>query len=188
WTALRCNGDIPNRSDIDPRGLENILDYTFILERIAPGIARIRLAGRHLCAVAGMEVRGMPLTAFFTGNARSEISAALEHMFTSPAVVELELQTEKQLMSRPIQARMILLPLRDDNGQINRALGVLMADGTGGTKPNRFQITGSSLRDLTNSPPAISRQSAHRAIPVPGFAEPAAGFDGSHLRLVVSRD
>ncbi len=64
WTALLTGRGVPMRSQIDPRGLENILEYTFILERIAPGLARYRLAGSHLNNLAGMEVRGMPLTTF----------------------------------------------------------------------------------------------------------------------------
>ncbi len=36
WTALLTGNAVPMRSQIDPRGLENILEYTFILERIAP--------------------------------------------------------------------------------------------------------------------------------------------------------
>ena len=81
WTALRRGDDIPSRSQIDPRGLENILSQTFILERVAPGIARFRLAGQKVNEMAGMEVRGMPITAFFTPDARKQLSAALEHMF-----------------------------------------------------------------------------------------------------------
>ena len=46
WTAIGGTGTVPRRSDLDPRGLGNILDQTFLLERIAPGLARVRLAGR----------------------------------------------------------------------------------------------------------------------------------------------
>ena len=74
WTALRRGDDVPSRSQIDPRGLENILSNTFILERIAPGIARFRLAGSLVNEMAGMEVRGMPVTAFFTTEARKQLS------------------------------------------------------------------------------------------------------------------
>jgi hypothetical protein len=128
WSALRDGAAIPKRSQIDPRGLENVLEYAFILERIAPGVARIRLAGQHLSQLAGMEVRGMPLSTFFSASGRDHISAALEHVFDAPAVAELALQG-KSTFGRPApEARMILLPLQDENGQINRAMGVLVAD------------------------------------------------------------
>ena len=40
WEALRGVRMMPLRSEIDPRGIERALDHTFILERIAPGLAR----------------------------------------------------------------------------------------------------------------------------------------------------
>ena len=64
WEALRGSRLMPTRAEIDPRGIEQALEYAFIVERIAPGIARLRIAGSHLNELMGMEVRGMPLTAF----------------------------------------------------------------------------------------------------------------------------
>lgn len=69
WEALRGTRMMPKRSEIDPRGIESALEYTFILERIAPGMARLRIAGSHLSDLMGMEVRGMPLTSFITPTA-----------------------------------------------------------------------------------------------------------------------
>ena len=121
WAALRDEAEVPKRSQIDPRGLENILEFSFILERIAPGIARFRLAGQHLTRLAGMEVRGMPLTAFFTAAARTHISAALENVFSEPAVAEVTLTGEGPSGHTGIEARMILLPLKNELGEVNRA-------------------------------------------------------------------
>ncbi len=53
WEGLRQGRDVPMRSDIDPRGIEDALEYAFILERIAPGLARLRVAGSHLSDVMG---------------------------------------------------------------------------------------------------------------------------------------
>jgi hypothetical protein len=184
WTALRSGTDIPFRSQIDPRGLDKVLEFAFVLERVAPGIARFRLAGQHLCALAGMEVRGMPLTAMFTPAARSQISATLEHVFDTPAIAELTLEGEKQSLRGSCEARMILLPLKSDLGDTTRILGVLIADGDFGRQPRRFDVTGSSLRDLTPAPPkpaAISHA-------VDGFAEAQTALSGKvpYLRLVKS--
>ena len=129
WSALRRGSDIPHRSQVDPRGLEEVLEYAFVLERIAPGIARFRLAGQHLNALAGMEVRGMPLTAFFTPASRGQISATLEHVFDTPAVAELTLSGEARTGRAAGEARMILLPMKSDLGDVSRVLGVLIADG-----------------------------------------------------------
>ena len=148
WSALRTGAEVPMRSQIDPRGLENILEYAFIVERIAPGVARFRLAGQHLRDLAGMEVRGMPLTCFFSPAGRNRISVVLEHMFDAPSVAELTLTSEHKRGPK-LEARMILMPLRSDMGTVNRALGVLIADGPMGIAPNRFDIDRTSLRAVS---------------------------------------
>lgn len=194
WCALRTGATVPRRAQIDPRGLENVLEYAFIVERIAPGVARFRLAGHHLNGLAGMEVRGMPLTTFFTPGARGRISAVLEHMFDTPAVAELTLREEAGRGRTPIEARMILLPLESDLGAVDRALGVLIADGPAAHNPMRFDFVTSSLRPVTGpitekvADPVASRHAepAKPREPVPGFAESqeTLGRPMSHLRLV----
>lgn len=171
WTALREGASIPRRAQVDPRGLRDILEYSFILERIAPGTARFRLAGQHLGLLAGMEVRGMPLTALFTPSARTEIGVALEKLFDGPSVTEFSLKSEARYGHPPIQAHMILLPLKNDAGEIGRALGVIVSDFAGRAAPNRFTITGSSIRPVSG---LNYDWSSHDRAPVaPGFAEPA---------------
>lgn len=192
WTALRRGDDVPSRSQIDPRGLENILSNTFILERIAPGIARFRLAGSLVNEMAGMEVRGMPITAFFTTEARKQLSSAMEHMFDTPAIIELELQVEAARLQTPREARMLLLPLRSDLGDISRVLGVLVADEGKSATTQRFSISSIEMRAVTvkasdssaapfkAKPRAEARDSADAPKDVnqvnPGFAETQARF------------
>ena len=85
WEALRGTRLMPSRAEIDPRGIEQALEYSFIVERIAPGIARMRIAGSHLSDLMGMEVRGMPLTSFITPGSRRQVSDTLEEVFETPA-------------------------------------------------------------------------------------------------------
>ncbi|MDE1130590.1 MAG: PAS domain-containing protein, partial [Ascidiaceihabitans sp.] len=75
WEALRGSRLVPKRSEIDPRGIEYALEYTFVLERIAIGMARFRIAGSHLCNIMGMEVRGMPLSSFITPSGRKTLGS-----------------------------------------------------------------------------------------------------------------
>lgn len=186
WMALRDGFDVPKRSLIDPRGLENILEYAFVLERIAPGIARFRLAGQHLASLAGMEVRGMPLTSFFSPASRAQISATLEHVFDSPAVAELTLASERRTRHLQTEARMILLPLRSDLGDVSRALGVLVADGPPARTPCRFDVTGTETRAISGLHAAVAAPRQRE----PGFAEPHTPLTGRapYLRLIKSDD
>lgn len=186
WTALLSGDGVPMRSQVDPRGLENILEYTFILERIAPGLARFRLAGSHLNALAGMEVRGMPVTAFFQPDDRASLKDVLEQVFAAPAVAELGLDSSGILGRTRMQACMILLPLKSDLGDVSRVLGVMVADGAIGKTPRRFSITDTRIKSFSEV------QAPVPAMPqtVDGFAEDQTDFKraAKHLRLVVSRD
>ena len=74
WEALRQNGCLPRRDQIDPRGLAVALDKVFLVERIATGQARFRLAGMQLNDLMAMDVRGMPLSALFDPTARGRLA------------------------------------------------------------------------------------------------------------------
>ncbi|SDW41223.1 PAS domain-containing protein [Ruegeria halocynthiae] len=185
WTALLTGDGVPMRSQIDPRGLENILEYTFVLERIAPGLARYRLAGSHLNKLAGMEVRGMPLTAFFEPAARDDVKTLLDQVFSAPAIAELGLVSKGKLGRTSLQARMILLPLKSDLGDVSRVLGVMISDGAIGATPRRFIVSDHRVRSVS----AIQHPPTPAPQPVEGFAENQRTFKGApHLRLVSSRD
>ncbi|NVO55259.1 PAS domain-containing protein [Rhodobacteraceae bacterium B1Z28] len=186
WTALLTGDGVPMRSQVDPRGLENVLEYTFILERIAPGMARFRLAGSHLNKLAGMEVRGMPLTAFFEADARAEVKDILEQVFAAPATTELGLVSTGALGRARLQARMILLPLKSDLGDVSRILGVMVSDGTIGSTPRRFSVSDKRVMAVSDLQTPVKPAMQEAA----GFAEDQTEFKrpASHLRLVVSRD
>ena len=119
WEALRGNRVVPRRSDIDPRGIEHALENAFIVERIAPGIARLRIAGAHLTEVMGMEVRGMPLSTFFTPDARAQVAQVLEEVCQSPATAQLRFAAPESVGRPALEGRMVLLPLkRNGDGSV----------------------------------------------------------------------
>lgn len=203
WEGLRGMRMMPKRSEIDPRGIENALEYTFVLERIAPGMARLRIAGSHLGDLMGMEVRGMPLTAFITPSGRRQMSDALEEVFQRPAICELRLSAETARDKPSMDARMILLPLKSDLGDVSRILGCFVARGEIGRSPRRFDVIGAKIRPITTASEANTpeKQPEPEAAPVKktpetkGFAEPKPDFtaqtpkrDVPYLRLVKNDD
>lgn len=189
WTALRKGDDIPHRSQIDPRGLENILSQTFVLERIAPGIARFRLAGQKLNEMAGMEVRGMPLTAFFTPAARKQVSASLEHMFDAPAIVELTLSTTATRTHPAQEARILMLPLRSDLGDVSRALGVFVSEGNPAKTSQRFDVVATEIRPVTGAVPSTKKPVVKPTNEVnAGFAETQTRFGEERSVIDEARD
>lgn len=145
WRSLRRGRAIPERADIEPRGIREALDYAFILERIAPGAARFRLAGRHLLDLMGMEVRGMPLCAVIEPAARGRFSDVVETVFRAPQIAELTLHATPGYARPALDGRMLLLPLRSDLGDVTRALGCLITSGETGRAPRRFGIVAERL-------------------------------------------
>ena len=140
WDALCRDDALPSRSQIDPRGMEEALEYAFVLERIAPGIGRFRIAGMHLNELMGMEVRGMPLSAMFLPESRKELGKMVETTCAEPQVTTLTLKGAGSIGRPRIEAQMLLLPLCDDFGEVTRILGCLQSKGRIGRQPRRFSI------------------------------------------------
>jgi len=178
WEALRDGRLMPTRADVDPRGIAGVLEFAFLLEKIAPGLGRIRLAGLHLNEIMGMEVRGMPVTALFLPDARREITRVLEAVLDEPAEVRLALRSEGGYRLAPLEAQMILLPLRDETGRPTRILGALQSRGEIGRGPRRFSISDIETKPLIGDPitARLPRQPAH-LLRSPGVvpADPAPG-------------
>jgi len=176
WEGLRGADLVPSRAAVDPRGIEDALEYAFILECVAPGVARFRLAGMHLTDLMGMEVRGMPVTAMFTPESRAKMGQLITEICTQPLVSQLALKGEQSIGRPALEARMLLAPLTDDFGQTNRILGCLQSKGAIGRQPRRFSVSDVATRILScterPSQAAPQRQLA-------GFADPQAHFKQS---------
>ncbi len=142
WEGLREGGALPERDRIDPRGISGALENTFLLERIAPGMGRFRIAGMQLHDLMGMDVRGMPLSALFDPAARTRLADGLESVFATPAVLEIWLEAERSIGRPTLEGRLIVLPLVGTSGETDLALGCLAMEGALGRAPRRFAISG----------------------------------------------
>ena len=185
WQALRVDGGLPRRDQIDPRGIAQALENVFLIERIAPGLARFRLAGMHVNEIMGLDVRGMPLTTLFEPAARSRITDALEPVFAGPQVLELWLEAERGLGKPALEARMILLPLTGSTGEPGLALGCLASVGTVGRMPRRFGVAG-LVREPLGTPAPVVPDHSFAESAVVYFPPPPRGR--ANLRLVHSQD
>ncbi len=174
WEGLRNGRLMPTRAEVDPRGIADILEFAFVLEKLAPGIARVRLAGQHLNDLMGMEVRGMPFSAIFLPEARRQIQRTLELVFERPSTARLSLSGDTGFTRPSLEAQLYLAPLKSDDGQPNRVLGALQAKGRIGRAPRRFAVRDSQLTPLLDDAPLTPREAAECSIP--GFAEHARGF------------
>ncbi len=195
WASMRKGHILPRRIDIDPRGISALLENAFIAEKIAPGLARLRIAGVHLSDLIGMEVRGMPVSTFIAPEQRDTFSEMLVEMFDRPAIVRADIESPAGIGRRTLRGTLLMLPLRSDLGDTSRALGCLLTDGLIGRTPRRFSILGHSMDRLTADPAPMPETVAPGARA--GFAETAPRFAAAppqhpserpYLRLVPSRN
>lgn len=160
WQSMRCHGDVPRRSVIDPRAIGPLLEHALIAEKVAPGLARLRIAGVHLTELMGMEVRGMPISAFIAPSGRPALADALTELFERPAMIDMVLSSPGGPGKAALSGRLVLLPLRSDLGDISRALGLLISAGQIGRGPRRFDICSQKITPVD----------------LPGHGKLAAGF------------
>lgn len=180
WTALTDDHPVPNRSAIDPRGLEDVLKYAFILERVTPEVTRFRVAGQQLYRSTGLDLRGMSFSSLFAADMRSRMMSDCAQVFETPSILTAQLVRTGATIG---VSQLLLLPLRDESGKVNRALGGLV-DQTDQVAPVRYEVIRCDQRPVgTCAAPAPSQHEQ-------GFAEPHVSFDesDSHLRIVASRD
>lgn len=197
WETVRGNRLVPERSEIDPRGLEGTLGHAFILERLTGGLARFRIAGSHLSQLTGLELRQMPISALFVPGSRQTLADALIAVFEEPAIVRMQIRSPGGFGRAALQGNMVLLPLRSDLGDVDRVLGGLVMDGPVGPKPRRFEVLNQTRKSLTGY--AGTTRGAPAPVPVVPTREtpqpparnethvtPTTPVVRGHLKLVVS--
>lgn len=177
WEGLRRGADVPRRADVDPREIREALYYSFILDHVRPGTVRFRLAGQHLTELMGMDVRGMPLRSFFELSDRKRLMEHLEMVFEGPCSLDIELVSDAQGRA-PLDGSMTLMPLKDGEGRVSRALGILVTDGVIGLPPRRFRIRRPSLHPIQpGKPVGVAIETDAR-----GFHDAPRPYDGPDKR------
>lgn len=180
WEGLRVGGAIPARAALDPRGIAGALEQAFVLERVAPGQARFRIAGMHLTDLMGMDVRGMPILTMIAPEARAAFATALEQVFAGPSMVEMTLEAERGIGKPALEGRLMILPLLGEDGTVDRAVGVLVTHGLLGRAPRRFSIAQRIVTPVAQKAP----EPVFAEAPVTYTPPPRAPAGRSHLRLV----
>lgn len=203
WEGLRAGRLMPQRSEIDPRGILGALPNSFVLERIAPTVARIRVAGSSIGEIMGMDARGMPASCLIAPASRDTFGQILQDVLDHPASARVSMKSPAVFGKPQLRAQMLLLPLVSDDGEINRILGGLVTEGRIGNGPRRFELDGSVVRRLRNSDgaPPIKPRHVPAAVhemsenPVSPFLQSLArshvrmkDTKAPHLKLVITED
>jgi len=172
WEGLRQPGQLPQRADLDPRGMSGVLDRIFLAERIGRGLVQLRIAGSGLAGFAAMDVRGLPLSCLFTPESRPLLGQTVESVFDNPAIAEIDLAADR-LGGSALIARLVLMPLADQGGR-KLVLGAMSF--AAGAKACKLQIR--ARREET-----LSTTAAEPMTPAPP-PQPVRRF--GHLALVHS--
>src|ERR1700674_138499 len=78
WDRLRAGRAAPERSDLDPGAIKNLLGDVFLVEVMAAERYIVRLDGTRICAMWGRELQGKSLSAAFAAETTDRRKLDLE--------------------------------------------------------------------------------------------------------------
>lgn len=125
WDRLRNGRTAPRRSDIEPADIKSLLADTFILELDGLGKPVFRLAGTHVCAVYGRELKGVGFNELWPRKEGQLFSRLLKDTFSGKQVL-IACFDGISRNERVVSFEMIILPL-DGGAGSPRALGAAIA-------------------------------------------------------------
>jgi hypothetical protein len=153
WDSLRGERSAPERGEIEPGEIRQVLADTVLLELTGERVAHVRLAGTRLCAFFCRELRGSPFAQLWTEEAADDLRQALD-IVTGEAAGLVAGLTASTDGGAAVDFEMILLPLRHRGNQHCRILGsiapALVPSWLGFDPVARFRM--GSLRVLRPSP------------------------------------
>jgi len=126
WNAIRNGRIAPQRFEVDPARLSDVLRETFIAESGGASGMRFRLAGTQVCEHFGRELRGVDFLSLWSLEDRRTLSATLDSIVSDGAVGHGTFfgVTES---SREVLCEFVLLPLIHSGSSVNRILGAITA-------------------------------------------------------------
>ncbi|MCB5410077.1 PAS domain-containing protein [Pseudogemmobacter faecipullorum] len=194
WQRLCArHGGPPPSSALDPADLGPLIEDLFIAERIGRGLLRLRVAGRNLSALAGVDMQGLPLSALLTPETRISFADLVERMFRDGQPVETGLRASSGYGRQIASARLLLLPLALPRLGPEVLLGCLATERPQSHMPGlRYAISGPDmLLPLTSGlAPALPRgaRGPRLLLDQPWVRRAPARRAPGHLRLVASRE
>ncbi|WP_210200350.1 PAS domain-containing protein [Cohaesibacter celericrescens] len=122
WDGLRGGRTAPERSDIDPAEIHQILGDTFILEYGNQNALNFRLAGTRLCGSFCRELKGRSFLDIWSQEDTSSIKLLLAAVAEdeAAAVIGFKGKTERD---QELDFEAVLLPLRHYGQPKSRILG-----------------------------------------------------------------
>jgi hypothetical protein len=138
WDAKRAGARAPDRSEIEPEAVRDLLADIFVLSCDSSAGYPFRVAGTRLCALLGCDLKEKSFSALFVENGRREIediiTVVTEEMLAAVAGI-----TATSEDGKPAHLELLLLPF---NHRVHSPMSL-----TGLLAP--FENEQSRLRDFT---------------------------------------
>jgi hypothetical protein len=122
WDDLRAGRRAPERIEIDPARIAEILPETMMLEATKPGSYRFRIAGTRICEWLGMELRGLNFLALWSPADQRYVEHRLRELAQTGRTTSLMVNSTTS-DGRPVTSEIIILPLANAVGEITRYMG-----------------------------------------------------------------
>lgn len=122
WNHVRGDRSAPNRFDIEPSKIADILPSTFILERAGADTYQFRLAGTRMCEIFGKELRCTNFLAGWPLEDRHLLVRNLSVLTNQAATALIHFQATARA-EQAIEFEVLLLPLFHTHKKIDRILG-----------------------------------------------------------------
>lgn len=123
WNTIRGKRELPRRDELEPGDIRLLLPNLFILERERNGIS-FRLAGTHVCALFGLELRGRQFGMLWLNAQAAKTQRIAGQVMTHRVPVMLSAKG-RTADAREIEVETLLLPLASTEGASDRILGAL---------------------------------------------------------------
>jgi len=154
WDGKRGDARAPDRSDIEPFAVRELLGDTFVLSCDASTGYPFRVAGTRVCALFGRDVKDESFAALFRTESRREIEDVLaivaEEMLPTIAGVTATLQN-----GAPAHLELLLLPFNPRAHMPVSLTGLLAPFEDGGGLLGEMEMT--SWRHLHQAPKIVPR-------------------------------
>jgi hypothetical protein len=125
WSERRGARLVPRREDIVPEAMRCVLGDRFSLS-FAPTVGHpVRVAGTHVCAFFGREIKGEGFLVVFSSDARGEVSNLIT-VIADESVGVVGSASEQFSDAQMLRFEFLLLPLSLHGAGIARLLGALV--------------------------------------------------------------
>lgn len=124
WNNLRGNRIAPDRREIEPSDIREILADTFILEidQTYRSIS-FRLAGTRLCSAYGRELKGYGFLGLWAEASNMSVFQAVQGVYQNSKPCALSFVAESE-GERTVNYEMLLLPIQNGTSNSLRILGI----------------------------------------------------------------